>query len=76
MPPVKLGEPQVDDERLRVKIVPGEAAIKDGMELATATLHLSLTGEVNGEGLQARVRLPTGWDRQGTVELPVFVRGE
>jgi hypothetical protein len=74
--PVKLGEPQVSDERLRVEVVPGEPEIKDGMELATAMLHLSLAGEIGRDGLRARIQLPTGWDRQGTVQVPVFAQRE
>ena len=46
------------------------------MELATATLHLSLAGEIGGEGLRARIQLSTGWNRQGMVEVPVFVQRE
>jgi hypothetical protein len=74
--PVKLGQSQIDDERLRVEIVPGEPEIKDGMELATATLRISTVSDATPSisGLDARIRVLTGWDRHPTVEVPVFVR--
>lgn len=76
--PVKLGEPQIDDKRLRVEIVPGEPEIKDGMELATAALRISTISDAGPSisSLDARIHVPTGWDRHAAVEVPVFVRGQ
>ncbi|UCG32522.1 MAG: DUF1573 domain-containing protein [Phycisphaerales bacterium] len=74
--PVKLGEPQIDDKRLRVEVVPGEPEIRDGMELATATLRIFTASEAGPSisGLDTRIRLLTDWDRHSAVEVPVFVR--
>ena len=44
------------------------------MELATATLRISLTPEAEPDDFQATIQLPTDWNKEPSICVAAFVR--